>query len=254
MTEISTSPRPRHLRTIAVTATAVTLAATAVGLPGAWAMSTAIGPPATATAVSPSRQPEPGTHHGSNWGWSGGMRNGSNGWSGGMHNGWSGGMHNGSNGWSGQMGAMGGMGSGGWSPTNCTAPPASGTQVRYVSMDMGSMMRLMPMWTRVASGTVTIDLINRGTMPHEVLIYPLAPGEVAGQRTVGGNDRVDEAGVLGEVEPVCDQSVTVDGIAAGNLGRVTLRLQPGRYEIVCNLPGHYSSGMFETIVVQSQGS
>lgn len=251
------------------------------------------GSTARAAAATPARRPRPGSHHGNgshngngsyngnghhgsgNGSYNGGMGygNGSQGWPG-MHNGMNGGMGYGNGPWNGNGNGSynggtgygnGAQGSQGWPggmmggrPTttaaSCTVPAATGTQVRYVAMDMGSMMggsmmRLMPMWNRVPAGKVTLDLFNRGTMPHELLVFPLASGQVAGQRTVGSDDRVSEDGMLGEVEPVCDQGQDVDGIAVGNVGQVTLTLQPGRYEIVCNLPGHYRNGMFATLVV-----
>lgn len=151
--------------------------------------------------------------------------------------------------------APGGGTAGRWGTSTCTAPAATGPVVRIAAMDIGggmmggSMMRLMPMWARASAGTVTIDLVNLGSRPHELLVYRLGDGQVAGQRSVGADDRVSEKLVLGEVEPVCDQPSSVDGIEAGNTGRVTLTLSPGRYELVCNLPGHYRSGMYATLVV-----
>ena len=41
----------------------------------------------------------------------------------------------------------------------------------------------------------------------------------------------------------------VEGIAAGSAGWVTLDLAPGRYELVCNLPGHYAAGMYTLLTV-----
>ncbi len=38
-----------------------------------------------------------------------------------------------------------------------------------------------------------------------------------------------------------------DGIAVGAAGWVTL--EPGRYELVCNLPGHYAAGMYNELDV-----
>lgn len=243
-----------------MTSASVALATTAA-VTSAWAVSAAASTAPTGAAATATAWGHPGpwpgmhngsnnwTHNGSHHRWLPGTHSGANGWQDGMMGGTSGrpgGMMGGTSGWQGGM--MGGPS--GVTAASCTVPAATGTQVRYAAMDMGgSMMRLMPMWTRVSAGDVTIDLVNRGTMPHELLVYPLAPGQVAGQRPVGANDRVGETSVLGEVEPVCDQPGDVDGIAAGNVGRVTLRLQPGRYEIVCNLPGHYRAGMFATLVV-----
>ncbi|MHB1235041.1 MAG: plastocyanin/azurin family copper-binding protein [Microbacteriaceae bacterium] len=38
-------------------------------------------------------------------------------------------------------------------------------------------------------------------------------------------------------------------MAPGASSWVTLKLAPGRYEIVCNLPGHYSAGMYSELTV-----
>lgn len=35
-----------------------------------------------------------------------------------------------------------------------------------------------------------------------------------------------------------------EGILPSTSGWVTLDLQPGRYELLCNLPGHYRAGMY----------
>jgi hypothetical protein len=35
-----------------------------------------------------------------------------------------------------------------------------------------------------------------------------------------------------------------EGIAPVDASWVTLALKPGRYELVCNLPGHYAAGMY----------
>jgi uncharacterized cupredoxin-like copper-binding protein len=35
----------------------------------------------------------------------------------------------------------------------------------------------------------------------------------------------------------------------GASGWVTVTLPPGRYELVCNLPGHYAAGMYTQLTV-----
>ena len=40
-----------------------------------------------------------------------------------------------------------------------------------------------------------------------------------------------------------------EGIAPGDASWVTLALKPGRYELVCNLPGHYAAGMYAELDV-----
>ena len=40
-----------------------------------------------------------------------------------------------------------------------------------------------------------------------------------------------------------------DGLAPGSTGWVTLSLHPGRYELVCDEPGHYAAGMYAELTV-----
>jgi len=73
--------------------------------------------------------------------------------------------------------------------------------------------------------------------------------ELAGQKfDPGGDAKVDEAGSLGEASKSGAQGEG-EGIAPGALGWVTVTLAPGRYELVCNLPGHYVSGMYGELTV-----
>ena len=151
--------------------------------------------------------------------------------------------------------------SGGWAArgASCPAPSGPGQMVTFVARDMGrtggGMMRgpkagpmmLMPVVTSVPAGTVTVALVNAGRRPHELLVLPLGSGQVAGQRPVGADDRVSEVGLLGEAEATCPTGA--DDVLPGGTGQVTLDLTPGRYEVLCNLPGHYRSGMFATLTV-----
>ena len=60
--------------------------------------------------------------------------------------------------------------------------------------------------------------------------------------------RPHEAGSLGEASRTCAAGGG-DGIAPGASSWVTVTLPAGRYEIVCNLPGHYAAGMYAQLVV-----
>ena len=39
------------------------------------------------------------------------------------------------------------------------------------------------------------------------------------------------------------------GVVPGASGCMTITLPPGRYELVCNLPGHYAAGMYTQLTV-----
>lgn len=100
----------------------------------------------------------------------------------------------------------------------------------------------------VSAGTVTLVAVNHGTRTHELVVLPLATGQGVGTRAVGADNTVDETGSLGEASKACGAG-TGNGITAGSAGWVTLTLTPGRYELVCNLPGHYAGGMHTKLSV-----
>ncbi|MCW1959049.1 MAG: sulfocyanin-like copper-binding protein [Mycobacterium sp.] len=114
-------------------------------------------------------------------------------------------------------------------------------------MGMG-MMRLTINPTSVPAGQVSLRVANNGWLPHEVVVMPLGPGQNPGQRPVGANWEVNETGSLGEAAHTCGAGEG-DGIAPGTMGWTTLTLQPGRYELLCNIAGHYGSGMYAELDV-----
>lgn len=89
-------------------------------------------------------------------------------------------------------------------------------------MGMG-MMRLSVNPTSVPAGQVSLRVANNGWLPHEVIVMPLGPGQSPGQRPIGGNWEVDEAGSLGEAAQTCGAGQG-DGIAPGTMGWTTLTL------------------------------
>lgn len=108
------------------------------------------------------------------------------------------------------------------------------------------MMRVVTDANSVPAGRVSIVAANLGTIKHELVVLPLTGA--AGARPVGADGRVDEAGSLGEASASCAAGAG-EGITAGSSGWVTLTLKPGRYELVCNLAGHYRAGMFAELDV-----
>jgi len=94
----------------------------------------------------------------------------------------------------------------------------------------------------VPQGTVSFLVTNNGSINHEMVVLPLADSQTAGTRPAGGDGKVDEVGSLGEASKTGGPGAG-DGIAAGASGWVTATLAPGHYELVCNLPRHYSAGM-----------
>lgn len=160
--------------------------------------------------------------------------------------------------WGGAAGRAGMLGP--LSGAERSVPDLPGTVVHAVVGDMGGPMMRRPggmsnagMFLRidqptVPHGKVSFVVTNRGNRKHELVVLPLDGDQRAGSRAIGPDRRVDESGSLGEVADSAGGSGD-DGIAPGATGWVTLDLPAGRYELVCNLPGHYAAGMFSELTV-----
>jgi hypothetical protein len=79
-------------------------------------------------------------------------------------------------------------------------------------------------------------------------VLPLAPGQGVGRRSIGTDGRIDEAGSVGEASASCAAGGG-NGILPESAGWTTLTLAPGRYELICNYPGHYRGGMYAELDV-----
>ncbi len=148
----------------------------------------------------------------------------------------------------------------GWRNVDCRVPAnVPGQRVPVLLADMGAFMagpmmggRSMVLSTgvrTVRAGRVTLVAANRGTRPHELVVLPLPNGQPPGARSLAADNTVDESGSLGEASRSCAAGEG-PGIAAGATGWVTVDLRPGRYELVCNRPGHYRAGMVAELDVR----
>jgi uncharacterized cupredoxin-like copper-binding protein len=145
--------------------------------------------------------------------------------------------------------------------SSCATPNLSGTVVNVTLTNMGGpmmgqgngmmsggAMRLNTDHATVAHGTVSFLATNGGSISHELVILPLPDSQIVGTRPIGGDGRIDEAGSLGEASNTCGEGAG-QGIVPGASGWVTVTLAPGRYEVVCNLPGHYAAGMYSQLTI-----
>jgi uncharacterized cupredoxin-like copper-binding protein len=145
----------------------------------------------------------------------------------------------------------------GQTPAACRPASPPGTQVTVVLSDMGTMMNggmmrgdmMVHVTPRsVPAGTVGLVALNHGTVTHELIVLPLGSSASPGSRIVGADNRVSETGSLGEASNDCAAGAG-EGIAPGDASWVTMALKPGRYEVLCNLPGHYAAGMYAELDV-----
>jgi uncharacterized cupredoxin-like copper-binding protein len=151
---------------------------------------------------------------------------------------------------------------------SCTVPKLSGTVVNVALTNMGGpmmgqgnammfgggnrmfggVMRLRTDHATVARGNVSFLATNFGSISHELVILPLPDSKIVGTQPIGDDDKIDEASSLGEASNTCGAGAG-QGIVPGASSWVTVTLAPGRYELICNLPGHYSSGMYSQLTV-----
>lgn len=100
----------------------------------------------------------------------------------------------------------------------------------------------------VPHGRVSLQVFNEGIIIHKLVVLPLARGQQVGRRGTGQDGRVTEDSSVGEASNDCAAD-SGEGITAGGSGWTPLSLAAGRYELLCNLPGHYHAGMFTDLDV-----
>jgi len=115
-------------------------------------------------------------------------------------------------------------------------------------MMSGGSMRLSADHATVPHGTVSFLATNNGSINHETVILALPASQSLGARPTGADAKADEAGSLGEASNANGKGAG-QGIVPGASSWMTVTLAPGQYELVCNLPNHYTAGMFTQLTV-----
>ena len=92
---------------------------------------------------------------------------------------------------------------------------------------------------RVRAGEIRLVLKNDGPVEHELLI-------VRGRRTRLPL-RADELTID---EDALREAGEIEAVRPGSVSRLRLHLAPGRYQLLCNMAGHFLGGMHAELVVQ----
>src|SRR5689334_3924335 len=95
----------------------------------------------------------------------------------------------------------------------------------------------------VRPGELRLAVHNQGPDTHEVLVVR-ADGPDLPLRRDGIT--VDEEAL----EASHREAGEVEGTQPGHTGHGDFDLSPGRYELICNMAGHYRGGMHTTLVVR----
>ena len=93
----------------------------------------------------------------------------------------------------------------------------------------------------VSAGELRIAVHNEGPDTHELLLIRTDRASLPLRRD---GLTVDEDAIEHEL------TGEVEGTQPGKTDSKTLDLAPGRYELICNMAGHYRGGMHTTLVVR----
>jgi len=125
---------------------------------------------------------------------------------------------------------------GGCTANRSAVPPAAGTVVHITERDFHIVAP-----ASIAAGPVRLIVHNEGPDGHELIVIR-APEQSLPLRQDGIT--VDEDAL---------QSATVGALEPGQPGsmrELDVVLQPGRYELICNMTGHYFGGMESVLTVR----
>lgn len=93
----------------------------------------------------------------------------------------------------------------------------------------------------VKAGEITFNVTNdsKDTVHEMIVMYLADPAQPLPY--INAENRVDEdrAGDKGEVSE----------LDPGAAGKLTVALKPGKYLLICNVPGHYAAGMWSEFTV-----
>lgn len=113
-----------------------------------------------------------------------------------------------------------------------TPAPAAGATPITVALAKGGEFTIAPDVPSAPAGKVTFTVTNDGKMTHEMVVVPSPAG--GGKALAKADGTADETGALGETKDV----------PSGGTKSFTVDLRPGKYILLCNLPGHFAGGMW----------
>jgi uncharacterized cupredoxin-like copper-binding protein len=124
------------------------------------------------------------------------------------------------------------------SGTTTTTTPADPPGDPETTLDIAmTEFKFAPAKPELAHGKVEITATNKGKTEHELVLLKT---DTDPSKLAKDGDEVSEEGSIGEIADV----------PAGESASQTFDLGPGKYAMVCNLPGHYDAGMYGTLTVR----
>jgi uncharacterized cupredoxin-like copper-binding protein len=120
-------------------------------------------------------------------------------------------------------------------PTGSGTPAAAAPTTGPVKTTL-SEFKIQPAATTAAGPKTSFDVTNSGKTTHELVV--LKTDKQAAD--LGKGSRVPETNNVGEI----------GDLKPGASKKLTLKLKPGHYALICNLPGHYMAGMHADFTVK----
>ena len=94
---------------------------------------------------------------------------------------------------------------------------------------------------KATAGDVTFAIANFGSIAHEFIV--VKTDYELGKIPLGDNNRFDEDGAgVKAIDEIKEFPVNTSEV-------LTVNLEPGTYQLLCNIEGHYQNGMFTDLTV-----
>jgi uncharacterized cupredoxin-like copper-binding protein len=124
--------------------------------------------------------------------------------------------------------------------TGCSSGHASGHAVGTVADVTERDFHISVSPARVPAGNVDLSVHNRGPENHELIVVRVGAAPIPLRKDgITVDEDALEHETMGALEPG----------APGSVRQLRLRLKPGRYEVFCNMSGHYLGGMHTDLTV-----
>jgi uncharacterized cupredoxin-like copper-binding protein len=99
--------------------------------------------------------------------------------------------------------------------------------------------------TTAPAGNITFKAENHGTTTHELEVFTIGSDvDIARLPAAGAKADPEGAGAeeIGEIKE--------EDLPGGAEAEATFDLEPGRYLMICNVPGHYEQGMYAELTAE----
>lgn len=121
------------------------------------------------------------------------------------------------------------------------APMVADHGLGMTNMKMESSMGVRLSMSSVKAGEIDFKLRNASKETiHEMLVIPYKDGMKLPYDDKLSKISEDKAGSVGEVSET----------DSGKSGELKVKLKPGKYALLCNIPGHFANGMWSILTVK----